>query len=781
MEDVIKIIYNSLRSLFGFLCEVIYPGIGSLYDLFINLGTQAHSAGFEVIYNKISLIIGIFMVFRIIFWLIESLINPDTLGDKEKNPSNIVKKVVIVVVLLATTPSIFKYAFDFQGRILRSQIIERVISIDNNVNSESTGRLLAAEMFGGFYTIAQVDGRDIIEENSKCGQWSGVNGLHYNNILEGRKLNINNSCLTETKNIDGQDYYVIDFNGLFAVAIGIFIFWMLVMYCISLGTRYFQLIYLQVVAPIPIMCYLAPGKDNMFSKWTKQCTTTYLDLFIRVAIINFVMLLCGTLLSSDDNIIISSFSGTTNFYLKVFLVLGLLTFAKKAPELVQELLPKSMTKASGDFGLSLKKRSESMLGGKFMYSTLKRAPGYVAGGIAGAAIGASMGVAGGKGFGSRLVSGITGATRGFATGSKKGNMFKNISEAKKNQAAQNAKMQQWRIEAGKGEDEKNTFSDWSSRRADSFRKSMGFETKAKETERHIKTVEGLYSTYKNNNSFVEGKLVQDGTKIYGKHKTDPSKNKFTTMTELKADAERLHGIYNGIDQNREKIMSTVKSSFVVPEGKAKLFKDESLEQVKHLSDSEKSNYLIASYMKMGRSREIAERDAKHDIESAVSEKDKLALNEMIAEKITEQKIDKYLEEKADEVLETERTKAYNEWQEVENMISESGDFADFTYRAQQIAENKGKKEMFLLEFKAFNEIVNSPTFDHLGIPGAREITEEEIKSAYAEFDKGNIAPLEELSNMYHKVMKPVPNKVTEVKMSKDFREDQASDHFNSGK
>ena len=77
-------------------------------------------------------------------------------------------------------------------------------------------------------------------------------------------------------------------NGIFAVIVGGVIAYLLVLYCIDVGTRAVQLAFLQIIAPIPIIGYIAPKKDGIFQKWTKQCITTYLDLFIRTAIIYFI-------------------------------------------------------------------------------------------------------------------------------------------------------------------------------------------------------------------------------------------------------------------------------------------------------------------------------------------------------------------------------------------------------------------------------------------------------------------------------------------------------------
>ena len=390
LEDVPGFINNSLRSLSAWLCEFIYPGIAKMYELFINIGTLVYEGELTEIYNKISLIIGIFMLFRITFWLIELLLDPDKIKDKDKSAGNVIKNVFISILLLALTPSIFRMAFQVQQTIISNGIIENIIYSTPEDANISQGNYMAAELFKNFY---KENDKAIYDSNNEVclllfmGKDKDGKGFYYKDLYDNGNLNnLSNACLVTTTNLQASELditskksigYVIDYNGVFAVAVGGFVFWMMLMYCISLGTRYVQLIYLQVIAPIPIMCNMVPGKDNMFSKWLKQSITTYLDLFIRVAIISLVMVLCRTILSNENNVILETMNSTTNTWMKIILVLGLLTFAKKAPELITELIPSSATKASGDFGLSFKKRTDNMLGGKTIGKAYEKGIGFL--------------------------------------------------------------------------------------------------------------------------------------------------------------------------------------------------------------------------------------------------------------------------------------------------------------------------------------------------------------------------------------------------------------------
>lgn len=782
LPDVLDMINNALRGLYASICEIVYPGIASLYDIFKNLGTQVYVSELKVIYNKISLIIGIFMVFRVTFWLIESLVNPDSMSDKEKNPSKIIQKILISLVLLAITPNLFEYAFKIQNKIVKANIIESIISVNVVPDDTTEGNYLAAELFINFYEPTKVDKNGKMETaGTDCTElYTGKEGFIYGELYDyGNLHNLNNGCLVEKKEINsklkGQEY-TIDFNGILAVAVGIFIWWIILMYCISLGTRYVQLIYLQIIAPIPIMCYLAPSKDNMFSKWVKQCTVTYADLFLRIIIINFAMMLC-TLVLGDGFDIISKFeAGLASKWITVFLILGILTFAKKAPDLIQELLPKSVTKASGDFGLSLKKRSENMLGGKFAYSTLKRAPGYVAGGLGGALLGGAMGIAGGKGFGSRTAGFISGAARGFGTGSKKGGFIKNMGEVRKNQAARNSKLEQWRITSGKGENDPNTFGDWMDRKSTAFKKNMGFETKAQVNERSISAAEHLSSTIKSANDFAAKKLIDKRVEI-----TDIKTGKKTTMTQLAAERDRTSQAYNDFDQNIEQIKMQRRQT-LINQKKSEIEGEITTSSLATMSVEEKRGRLREFYMSQGSSIKDADQKALADLTSPEADVQN-AINEQLRKLMVDEKVSKYansteLAESVDTEVEKAKQQAYEEKIAAENAYADNEDLAFFKFLAEQVANEKSPyHDQYKNILEEYNDMATSSASQELNL-GLEFINENEFKEALEEYKRGEINKLKDLSEKYHKT-KGIATNITTFKRSDDYKQDSADDKFNS--
>ncbi len=490
-DSVLEMINEGLRGLWANLCEFIYPKIAEMYSVFMDLSKLIYSDDLSAIYNKISLFLGIFMIFRLSFWLIEALMNPDILGDKAKAPGEMIKKVFLVVVLLGITPSIFKYAYKLQYEVVNSNVIGNIISDNKTAKTEPKkfGGLLSAELFSIFYRPNYDEAGNILNaENLDCSIYTGTSdnnyeGYYYTILKNSGDLKYlsENRCLREkvevefTDTKEKVDAFVVDFDGLYATAVGIFVFWMILMYCISLGTRYVQLIFLQVIAPIPIMGYLSTDKDNMFSKWVKQCTTTYLDVFIRIIIINFTVWLISMVLSGNSAIPSDLKKGGM---ITLFLVLGLLTFAKKAPELIQELLPKSVTKASGDFGLSWKKRTDAMLGGKAIYGTTTAVGKAGTVGLGIGALTALRGAAGGRGVG-RLTGFVGGFARGVVNGGKKGTVGQNLKNSWQRQGQVNKQKIDWA----------NSGSTWAGRMRQRFDNALGFVGTAEEYENRISAID----------------------------------------------------------------------------------------------------------------------------------------------------------------------------------------------------------------------------------------------------------------------------------------------------
>lgn len=460
LGDVTEWLFNVIGDLFNLvwaiICSTIYGMIAAVFNIFNTLSQLniLSDFGIEDIYQRISMIIIIVMAFYITFEMVKYVVQPDMINDKSKGASNMVKKIVLVILLLAFTPKLFSIAYDLQGRVLRGHVIEKVIlgekyvEADNDHWLKTAGSNFSANLFGMFFTLDTEKCPDGASTSSACsaaqenidGLLSFISsGFNINGI--GNLLFLCESTLVLLSNMFNG--HLINFSGLLALGVGIYVLWSLLVYSVELANRYFQLMYLQITAPIAIIGHLTPSKDSMLSKWFKQCITTYLDLFIRILIINFVVFLCSLLhdkLFANAGAVGSAMSELTSgtdwtggsiFWVYLFLIIGLFRFVSKAPKLLKELFPSSGGAASS--GFSLTEPFKSAVGtGMHAIHGASRAIGGVVGAYTGvntARKSAKNGALADQSKRSKLWSGMKAGYHGAKTGFSKGGSIKKANEA----------------------------------------------------------------------------------------------------------------------------------------------------------------------------------------------------------------------------------------------------------------------------------------------------------------------------------------------------------------
>ena len=331
---------EGVADLFIGLASAVYSVLEKLSQLFFDVSVVQllDDASISAIYQRVGLILGLFMLFKLTFSFIQMIVDPEQVTDKEKGIGSIIKKILVVILLLGMTPIIFKTGFALQEAIIEDNTIGRIILGDEAGNTSDLGRTFTANLYTSF---ADEDKREEF-----------TNGLLTNND----NLKLDYSDMDDyLKKSPGTGVG----NAFFCLLVGCVAFWMFLMYTISTGLRVVQLMFLELISPVPIISYLSSKKETGLQTWIKQCITTYLDLFIRMAILYFSVLLLHIIVSNNTSAMISSSVGdSSNTLIKIILVLGVLLFMKKAPQLIEELFPGLKTKASGDFGLGLKNRTD---------------------------------------------------------------------------------------------------------------------------------------------------------------------------------------------------------------------------------------------------------------------------------------------------------------------------------------------------------------------------------------------------------------------------------------
>lgn len=448
---MVSLLFLFIKQLFSFVDRMIVFVIKYLYQLIIAIA-DTNVFG-NLIYDylgRIYMFLSVFMVFKLSISIINYVINPDALSDKSKGFGKLITNVVISLILLAVTPNLFNMAFNLQTDLLNSNAIYQIItgkklSGDKNnratlyENAKYSSEQIAFGVYSGF--VYQVKGGDADESDDP-----NSDGNNFGAYCDEKK--VKNGCGKKVdgeviKNICGNTTCLLDADTvtakqnkywwLISTACGCVVAYILLGFCIDTAVRSVKLGFLQIIAPIPIMLRMDPsGKDDKFQKWLQETIKTFISLFIRLAALFFATEVIRTVMEPSNGAM-TSYSGAdkigggglTGVFVKVFIVIGCLLFAKQFPQLLSDILG---IKLDGD-GFSLKKK----MGGIPGLGAAKMIGAGALGFAGGAAANAYAGVKGwdkSKGFwqnanklGNSMATGaFSGAFRGVRSNEK--NMFK---------------------------------------------------------------------------------------------------------------------------------------------------------------------------------------------------------------------------------------------------------------------------------------------------------------------------------------------------------------------
>lgn len=362
--SLITVIEAAIRLILYTINSLLYRGIRSLYNVFIALcnGQILDSDTLNGLFGRIGLLLGVIMMFRVAFSFIQVLINPDSFNDNQKGIPNIIKKVILVIIMFGMSSYVFSFLRTLQSEIIESNVISKFL-LPQQVETENFGGALEAELFTAFYNL---DPALDYQTTNECASEDYINGLK-NSIANNNSFSYKKQCVTELGTIkeDGSPAYFISFNFIFSTLVAVATLYFLLNYCISVGVRIVQLAALQIMSPMAIVGYLSPKSDNMFTKWVKVYFSTYIDAFLRMAIINFAVYIIAILIqgfNDKDSIFFTSVgyaAGEHKKLIYVIMIMAIFTFAKKAPDLLKKIFP--ATSESG-IGLGLDKDNLPALG-----------------------------------------------------------------------------------------------------------------------------------------------------------------------------------------------------------------------------------------------------------------------------------------------------------------------------------------------------------------------------------------------------------------------------------
>ena len=372
-------IANFIRWFFSILDSIGYFFLSGIFNVFFTVANATFFQG-DVIndfYERVQLILGIFMIFRLSLTLLQIIINPDMFKDKQKGAGSLVMRVAVMLVLLTLIVPIkvpedgnplnekinnngilFGFLYQIQDTVVKDNVLGKLIlgynvadvgdsvtyeDIDGNLRlqgMESVGDVITAEIAKAFITPALKDGyteanADLESDNYYQNSTVCPTDIapYFNRLVSSDALldHVNLTCTPS----GGQEVYAFSYTGFGGVVCAIVMTIIIIGFTLDIAVRAIKLAILRLIAPIPIISYISPGqeKNGTFGNWVKTLTSTYLSLFIRLIIIYFGIYLIILLRNGD---LVAGIKEST--LANVFVIIGILVFMKEAPKFFQDML-----------------------------------------------------------------------------------------------------------------------------------------------------------------------------------------------------------------------------------------------------------------------------------------------------------------------------------------------------------------------------------------------------------------------------------------------------------
>ena len=96
--------FLGIRGLFAAIDKVVIWLIESLYDLIFQISSVQvfDNASLAAFANRITVILSIFMIFKLSLSFLNYIVNPDAMTDKSKGFSKLIQNIAVALVLLVS-------------------------------------------------------------------------------------------------------------------------------------------------------------------------------------------------------------------------------------------------------------------------------------------------------------------------------------------------------------------------------------------------------------------------------------------------------------------------------------------------------------------------------------------------------------------------------------------------------------------------------------------------------------------------------------------------------
>ena len=335
---------NQIHRFLLWLDQSVYWFAAQCYQLFMKLSTAQIFTDdfFSSFAKRIYAILGVFMLFYLVYALLNAIVDPDKLTN-DKGAGKIAVNLIISLTLLGLLPNIFDLAYRMQNFVLSSNLLGAVILGSDVVDvsdSESVKENNESLIRFGDYASFTVLNSFLNPENvnptlDNSYNWYGVK----EEILEDgnwKNLTLLSDAVSNGTSIDGENV-VVTYRPLVSTAAGIFLIYILLSFTLDLGVRVVKFAFYELLAPIPIVLRIIPSKKGTFDKWLKQTLSVYFEVFVRVGLMYIAIYFINAI--TKNNTLMEMWTESTSGKLALaIIIMGVFAFAKQAPKIISDVL-----------------------------------------------------------------------------------------------------------------------------------------------------------------------------------------------------------------------------------------------------------------------------------------------------------------------------------------------------------------------------------------------------------------------------------------------------------
>ena len=318
---------------FYFILTGVYKVGVYLYNVLISLAVEGTDIfNINPVVENAYILVGTFMVFRIIITLLQMVIDPDKVSDKQAGAGKMLSRIVVCFLLLISFNTIYNFMIDKiqpavigpdgfitnfvkvnyttepinpndkkasryenlqPGYVVVGSVFSSLLDLNTKFVS-FTKSLVSSAVMPAPTKLVSLIANNVVDEKVCREAKDNEKGYKYDNYSELKK---ENSSLLYYPGLAGGailymgsvNFYVgyvcalgemYDLNFVINLIIGLALVVFIFVMCIEIVVRDLKIIVLRVIAPIAFICYLNP-KDKIFNQWLKSFASVYFDLFLN--------------------------------------------------------------------------------------------------------------------------------------------------------------------------------------------------------------------------------------------------------------------------------------------------------------------------------------------------------------------------------------------------------------------------------------------------------------------------------------------------------------------